>query len=242
MKIDKASGIPLYHQLQDYLRAKIERGDWEVGDKIPTEQQLSQQFRVSRITVIKAVNRLVEEGLLQREQGRGTFVTAPPEVPESLPLRSFTEEMRERGLNPSSRILNMDEIVPPKRLQTRLALEESVRVWKIERLRYANGEAVGLHRTYLPTPLFPALDTQIQDAQSLYQVLATAYGVVPDEAVETYSAVQLDNEECRLLALPLGSPAFAVERLTYARGTPIEFVTALMRSDVFHYTVRLHRK
>jgi len=236
------SGVPLYRQIQDYIREKIETKEWVTGDQIPTENQLEQQFGVSRITVVKALNRLVEEGLLRREQGRGTFVTGAGLVPKPLTLRSFTEEMRERGKQPGSRIVEKTIIEPSPLLRDRLSLSPDQRVYRIVRLLTANGEPMGLHRTHLPVHRFPRLLEYLENNRSLYETLRTHYGIEPDRGIETYSAVQLDPEECSLLAIPEGSPAFVVARQTFASDIPFEFVTALMRSDEFHYTVQLYRK
>jgi GntR family transcriptional regulator len=242
MSLERETGIPLYRQIQDYIRGKIEAKEWVVGDQIPTEQQLGQQFGVSRITVVKAVSRLVDEGFLRKEQGRGTFVTGVALVPEPLTLRSFTEEMRDRGLQPGSTILEKIAAEPSRRLQDRLELEPGQKVFRLVRLLLANGQPMGLHRTYLPCHRFPDVLDFIIPNVSLYATLRAHYGVEPESGIETYSAIQLDAQECRLLDVPEGSPAFSVERQTFADGSPFEFVTALMRSDQFHYTVQLHRK
>ena len=242
MSIERETGIPLYRQIQDYMRAKIEAKEWVVGEQIPTEHQLSQQFGVSRITVVKAISRLVDEGFLRREQGRGTFVAGAILVPQPLTLRSFTEEMRDRGLQPGSLILDQGIVAPSRRLQDRLSLGADQNVIRLVRLLMANGHAMGLHHTFLPSHLFPDLLQYLGPNMSLYATLRTHYGIEPDSGIETYSAIQLDAEECRLLGISPGSPAFSVERQTYAGGIAFEFVTALMRSDEFHYTVQLHRK
>ncbi|MHB1612181.1 MAG: GntR family transcriptional regulator [Sulfobacillus sp.] len=242
MSIERETGVPLYRQIQDYIRTQIEAKEWVVGDQIPTEQQLGQKFGVSRITVVKAVSRLADEGFLRKEQGRGTFVTGVALVPEPLTLRSFTEEMRARGLQPGSTILDKGIVEPSRRLQDRLNLDPDQKVFRLVRLLLANGQPMGLHRTHLPCHRFPGVLDHIEPNMSLYATLRTYYGIEPESGIETYSAVQLDAEECRLLGIPEGSPAFSVERQTFASGTPFEFVTALMRSDEFHYTVQLHPK
>ncbi|WP_067929519.1 GntR family transcriptional regulator [Alicyclobacillus shizuokensis] len=236
------TGIPLYRQIQDYIREKIEAKEWNVGDQIPTEQMLCTQFNVSRITVTKAINRLVEEGLLRKEQGRGTFVTSTPLVPEAPKLLSFTEEMTLRGVRPGSIILHKGVENASRRLQERLQLSDGTKVWCIERLLTANGTPMGIQKSYLPFEKFVGLGEFIEDNRSIYNLLSTKFGIEPDEAVETYSAVQLDDKECNQLGVAKGSSAFVVERLTYTGGSPFEFVRSLMRSDQFRYSVRLSRR
>ncbi len=242
MLLERTSGVPLYRQIQDYIRRKIEAKEWAVDDQIPTEQQLSQDFGVSRITVVKAVSRLVDEGLLRKEQGRGTFVVAIGLVPEPLSLRSFTEEMKDRGLVPGSQVVEKTVTEPSQRLRDRLQLAKDQKVYRLVRLMLGSGQPMGLHRTYLPVDLFPGLLQYVGDNTSLYATLQERYSVTPEKGIETYSAIQLDSEESRLLGVAAGSPGFSVERQTFYNNQPFEWVTALMRSDQFHYTVQLHRK
>lgn len=240
--LNRATGIPLYRQIQDHLRASIESNEWRVGDRIPTEQQLCAQFGVSRITVVRALNRLADEGLITKAQGKGTFVAAPKWMREPRTLLSFTEEMAERGMKPGSRILSSQLYSAPARLSERLQLAPGSFVWKIERLLTANGELVGLQRTHLPHDRFPALGDMLEDGASLYKLLTSRFGVSLDRAIERYSSVLLDDDECRLLDVPKGQSAFAVERLTFAGATPVEFVQSLMRSDRYQFTVEVKRR
>ncbi len=240
--LNRTMGIPLYRQIQDRLRARIESNEWRVGERLPTEQQLCDQFGVSRITVVRALNRLADEGLIIKAQGRGTFVSAPKWMPDPRTLLSFTEEMAERGLKPGSRILSVQLYCPPARLLERLSLAPGSLVWKIERLLTADGEHMGLQRAHLPQSRFPALGEMLKDGDSLYELLAAHFGVRLDRAIERYSSVLLDEDECRLLNVPKGQCAFAVERLTFFGQTPVEFVQSLMRSDRYQFTVEVKRR
>lgn len=240
--IERHTGIPLYYQIQEYLRGQIESAEWHPGDQIPTEQQLCDRFGVSRITVVKAITRLVEEGLLVREQGKGTFVSSPPLTTAPLSLLSFTEEMGKRGLKAGSRILSLNRRPCPPTLLESLQLKADDLVWVIERLRTAGDLPMGLQRAYLSFLRFPQLDTLLHDDASLYDVLARAYHVYPEKAVETYSAVELSATEAELLQRESTRPAFAVERLTRdTQGTVMEYVRSVMRNDKYHYIVELVR-
>ena len=240
--LNRATGIPLYRQIHDHLRASIEGNQWRVGERLPTEQQLCEQFGVSRITVVRALNRLVDEGLITKAQGKGTFVSAPKWMPEPRTLLSFTEEMAERGMTPGSRIVSSQLCSPSARLAERLQLAPDSLVWRIERLLTANNEHMGLQRSHLPQHLFPSLGNRIKDGASLYELLASDFGVHPERAIERYSSVLLDDDECRLLDVQKGQSAFAVERLTFSGSTPVEFVQSLMRSDRYQFTVEVKRR
>lgn len=240
--LDRAGGIPLYRQIHDHLRAGIEGNQWRVGERLPTEQQLCEQFGVSRITVVRALNRLADEGMITKTQGKGTFVSAPKWIPEPRTLLSFTEEMAERGMTPGSHIISSQLCNPSARLAERLQLAPESRVWRIERLLTANGDRVGLQRAHLPEYLFPSLGNMIKDGASLYDLLASSFGVYPERAIERYSSVLLDDDECGLLDVQKGQSAFAVERLTFSGSIPVEFVQSLMRSDRYQFTVEVKRR
>lgn len=240
--IERNSAIPLYYQIQEYLRNQIDSAVWKPGDQIPTEQQLCDRFGVSRITVVKALTRLVEEGVLVREQGKGTFVATPTLVMMPPKLLSFTEDMQTRGLAAGTEILSTAvQPCPPKLVQT-LGLNDGDVVWIIERLRTANGGPMGIQRAYLSQRRFPNLGELLGTDVSLYRILAKHYGAYPARAMETYSAVELTATEATVLQQEPGRPAFAVQRTTWdTTGGIIEYVRSVMRNDKYHYTVELER-
>lgn len=235
------TGAPKYRQIADHIRERIDDGDWAVGDQVPTEARLCEQFGVSRITVVKALDRLVDEGLLVREQGRGTYVAQPLLAHEPSELLSFTESMRRRGKLPGSRVLDKSSRVASARLREQLRLEPGQKVWRLRRLMLADGDPIGVQTSWLPASRFPKLGGRITDDVSLYETLRDSYRTSIDSALETYSAMQMDAEERGLLRAGSDVAAFAVERLSFSRQVPVEFVRSVMRSDATHYTVRLYR-
>lgn len=242
MKAEQRGSMPLYRQIADYIRQKVDDGEWPVGSQIPTEQKLCAQFNVSRITVVKALERLVEEGILIREQGKGTFVSLPELSYESMELLSFTEEMKRKGKHPSSLVLAKKWVTPSKSIQAKLKVAADEKVWCFKRLMLADGIPLGIQTSYFPMIRFPEFITYVVDNTSLYQILQVKYGVIIGQAVETYRAVQLDEEEKDLLEVELAETGFCVERLSYANDEPVEFVRSIMRADHTFYTVKLVRK
>ncbi|WP_449537963.1 GntR family transcriptional regulator [Ferdinandcohnia sp. Marseille-Q9671] len=242
MRAEQKGSLPLYRQIADYIRQKVDDGEWPVGYQIPTEQKLCAQFNVSRITVVKALERLVEEGLLIREQGKGTFVSLPELSYETMELLSFTEEMKRKGKKPSSLLLSKRWMNPSKNIQSKLQLKRSDKVWCFRRLMLADNIPLGIQTSYFPMQKFPELMNHVVDNTSLYQILQEKYEVIVSQALETYRAVQLDEEEKELLKVDLGETGFCVERLSYSQDEPIEFVHSIMRADQTFYTVKLVRK
>lgn len=214
MVLGSNNDTPLYKQISEYIRQKIEQKEWEIGHKIPTEHELCEQFNVSRITVVKALSRLVEEGLLVREQGKGTFVSVPPLLSEPSPLLSFTEMMKEQGKTPGSLVLEKSWKRPSSRDMERLKVSENEQIYKIKRLMLADTEPIGIQTSYLSMKRFPDLINKITDHQSLYEILQREYNLIIDSAIETYNAVQLDEEEKSLLKVDIGETGFSVERLS----------------------------
>jgi|SRR5690625_386789 len=233
---------PLYKQIINYIREKIDQSEWEAGEKIPTESELVEQFNVSRITVVKALERLVDEGYLRREQGKGTFVKNPSLSGEPSELLSFSESIKRDGKTPGTIILEKNKMVPSARIKQLLQLNSNENIWNFKRLMLADNEPIGVQISYFSVKTLPQFDQFVVDNVSLYETLRNEYNIHIDNAVETYSAVQLDEEERKLLAVKRGVVGFAVERLSFTADKPIEFVRSIMRSDKTNFTVKLIRK
>src|SRR5262249_48206250 len=157
------------------------------------------------------------------EQGRGTFVAEPKMAQGPREMTSFTDEMRGRGLHPTSKVLNQDVIEAEADIAEKLRLAEGAQVMRLKRLRLADGEPMGIQTAYLPLALAPHLaDEDFTDA-SLYEALERKYGLWPARAQETYVAALLDRADAKLLKVAAGSPALSAERVSYlSSGQPLE--------------------
>ncbi len=240
-EIIEESGVPLYQQVRNVLKGQILSGALKPGDKIPPESVLCEKYGVSRITVRQAIKSLVEEGFLYRKQGKGTFVTSP-KLGRRLPkLYSFSEDMVELGLRPSSKILERLILEADQRTMDVLQLPPSNRmVNKLVRVRMANGEPILIERTLIPLYLCPDLLEEDLEKGSLYAVLREKYGLLLDHAYETYEVGKVKKEEAFGLECRPGMPAFVIERFTYLRnGTPIEWTKSVARGDRLRFTVKL---
>lgn len=233
--------IPLYQQLRNILKGQILSGILKPGDRIPPEADLCRTYGVSRITVRQAVKSLVEEGFLYRKQGKGTFVT-PPKLRRRLPkLYSFSEDMMELGLQPSSRLLEQTVIEADEELVELLRLPPSNRlVNKLVRVRIANNEPILIERTLVPVYLCPGLFKEDLEKGSLYAILREKYGLLLDHAYETYEVGKIRREEARSLGCRVGLPAFIIERFTYLKNeVPVELTRSVARGDRLRFTVKL---
>jgi len=239
MPLDEKSPVPLYHQLTEELRKNIENGDWPPHFLIPSETELCEKYGVSRGTVRQALSQLVQEGLLYRKQGKGTFVAEPKITQQLNKFYSFTQDMREKGLKPSSRLLQNEKILPDPYIKNILGLKEDEMVYKIMRLRLANEEPLILETSYLVEELFPDLDREDVEKVPLYDLIIKKYRIRITRAKETFEPILVDRFEAEKLQISIGSPALLVKRITYTAGIPFEFRKSVVRGDKCSYSVEL---
>lgn len=234
----KTSLLPLYYQVERDMRQRIESGAWQAGQQIPSEKELCALYDVSRITIRQAISALVDEGLIVRERGRGSFVRSPVITAGARGLTSFSDEMAALGMRAGARVLSIRREPAPPELAERLRIGPGDPVVVVHRLRYADESPIGLQTAYLPGARFPALEQASLAGRSLYAYLQEQYGVELAEAHETFSTTTITGEDARLLNVPEGACGFHVERLTYDQKQELfEFVTSTMRGD--RYQVQL---
>ena len=213
--LDKSSHIPLYLQLTAQLIHMIEEGELKPGDKIASERELSETLKVSRITARLAIQELFKNGLIYREQGRGTFI-AESKMRNVQGFTSFTENMQKRGLKPGAEIL-LQEVIPAEDTLARtLHINPGDEVLHLVRLRTADERPVAIQYAHLPLKICEGLESEPLANQSLFSVLKQKYSVYPawTEAVVEASAAL--PEEARLLSLKPGEPVLVVRGLTFS--------------------------
>jgi GntR family transcriptional regulator len=241
--LKRGAPVPLYYQLKTALLRDIEAGRWRPGERIPTEDALIERFQVSKITVRQALRDLAQLGYIRREQGRGTFVQGPPLEEGPRELKSFTSEMRDRGFLASSRVLEQAIVPASSDVAEQLQIGDATRVFRLRRLRLADGEPMGLQTAFIPLALVPGIERLPFTDASLYEVLGSRYALFPLSARETHRAVPMPEDVGLLLRAPAGSPALAAERLTIlADGRPMEFVQSIMRGDRYKIVLDLTRR
>jgi GntR family transcriptional regulator len=230
--LDHSSVIPLYHQLKEILREYIESGEWKPGDLIPSENEFQQEYNISRNTVKKALDDLVQEGILNRIQGKGTFVSMP-KIEQSLSgFYSFSKVLRSKGLEPKDIILSLDQKEVKPSIAKRLQLPEKALVIELRRLRCANDEPMILETSYIPLQLVSGLSAEKLEHNSLYDLMQSEYGIMVTKAKETFEPVLIRDYESSYLQIKEGSPALLLERVAYdSNGQPVEFCRSIFRGD-----------
>jgi len=223
---------------RDLLRLVEQSAD---GERLPPERELARRLAVARETLRGAMQALEDEGLLHRRRGSGTFVVAQAWV-KPFQLRSFSEDMRERGLQPSSRLLSAREVAADASLAHKLRLSPGALLHEVRRLRLADRMPMALETAYLPVQRLPGFEAQVLAEHSLYDLLARRYGIQMRAAEQQIQATVLTPEEARLLDVAPHSAALLVERAVQsAAGEPIEFCKTLYRADRYRLEVEVLR-
>jgi GntR family transcriptional regulator len=241
MAINRQSKMPLHEQLYEILRSSIQRGDWEVGEMIPTEPELIEQYEVSRITVRQALNRLVNEGLIYRQQGRGTFVAEPTLEQGLTRIISFTEDMHQRGLVPGTHVLFEGLVPAPDDIADQLQVSAGEELARLERLRLANQKPMSIEESYLVHRYCPAVLEYDYSETPLREILQRQYDVRIVRARQTIRAVIATPEQAELLGSEGPASLLFVERVSYSQhNIPIEFLRIHYRGDRYTLYNELH--
>lgn len=237
--IDKETPIPYHYQLRELLRGEIVAGRWAVDEKLPSERELCEAFDLSRTTVREAIDALVNEGLLRREKGRGTFV-ASPKILEGL-LQSptgFSDSMVEQGIPVQTRVLRVEVGTAPYVVAQELRINSHDPIIIIDRLRCIFDEPILIVTSYLPQKLFPALIDEDLTDTSLYYLLRTRYGITIAKAKRYMEAVAANDMEAKLLKISTGAPLMLIESTTYTdEDLPFEYFKARHRGDRTRFLV-----
>ena len=224
--------VPLYAQLEEAVRERIESGVWPVGTRLPSERDLGDEFGLSRSTTRKALERLEKAGFVRRLPRRGTVVLAQKAELKALSLQSFSDQILAAGASATSKLIRFETVLPSKVVRDQLGLDEDQLVFSVERLRRVDGEPVALHHSYLPVDVAPGLVEAQLAAASLYTVLAEQYGIRVAHAQETLESTLATNYESEVLDVPAGAPMLQLSiRLTTDSDRPVEYVRAVLRGD-----------
>ena len=232
---------PLYQQIRDQLEAQIRAGTWKPGDLLPTEVELSEQFRVSVGTVKQAILALTREGLVYRQSGRGTFVN-PLDRGHGL-ARFFRFRDTESGaeLNPEIEVIDIEiQSDAGSQVAGKLGIEPSDPVLVIRRRMLTGDTPIGLYTSYLPYALVAGLEHTDLTNHALYDVLENALGIHVVSADESLRAVAATAETAARLSIPEGSPLIVIERIARTfNDVVIEWRRIAGRSDKFEYHAQL---
>jgi GntR family transcriptional regulator len=230
--LNPKSKLPLYHQLYELLTTKIRNGEWKPGDLLPTEFALIEQYGVSRITVRKVLDLLSSEGLILRERGRGTFVAHPQLEHGMTRIVSFTDDMRQRGFTPRTKVLFSGLVPAPDAVAEALGVAVGEEMVRLDRLRLADDEPMCVEESWLVHRYLPGILDHDLSGQSLREVKQATYGIRWSRARQKIRAIPAPAKIAAPLAIKTGSPLLSFERVSYSQDDiPMEFLRIYYRAD-----------
>ncbi|PGV53572.1 GntR family transcriptional regulator [Bacillus sp. AFS037270] len=229
---------PLYLQLKKAIQAAILNDTYQQGEKIPPEPELSEQYNVSRITVRKAVEELVKEGYLIKQQGKGTFVHLPKIDRKIEHVMGFTAACEANGFTSHSEVTKKEVIQVDADLREALQLEKDEQVIYIQRKRYAGDSPLMLENNYYPYHRYSFLLDETLTG-SLYELLREKYDIHPDQSGKTtLELVLADEEQAQLLETSIGKPLFYMKTLIYdQQGRPVHVGKQYIIGDRYQFTL-----
>jgi GntR family transcriptional regulator len=238
--LDRQSPVPLYRQLEELLRRWIEAGDYKPGDLLPPEPDLESRFGVSRITVRQAIAELVQQGLLERERGKGTFVREPKITQKLNQITSWAETIQAIGMSPRTLEIEIEKVQAPAWVERLMPSSLGEPVVKITRVRYANDEPMCIMTNYIKSAIVPGLKQEGLIGESLYETLESRYNLILSHAEETVEAALANKLSAAKLKIDEGSPLLVVTRVTFFQNNePFEVVKAFSRADRYQYSATL---
>jgi GntR family transcriptional regulator len=239
--LNKTEGVALYVQVRETLRDQIKTGILELGQKLPSEDELAAQFGVSRMTVRQGVSDLTDEGLVYRRRGIGTFVAQFHVERDHNKLTDFFETARAEGFEAEIKLLGR-EVVPAKlMIANELALQENEPVIRIQTLRLANDVPVTIYDEYVPYKLRHELLTEDLQSRTAWQILEQS-GLVIRRAVQKIEARLADEQIAKLLNVEVDSPILFKNRIIYADdGTPVEVILCHNHGNIYSAKMILMR-
>jgi GntR family transcriptional regulator len=237
-KPDPNAASPLYMQLAQGLAQAIRDGIYHADEALPSERVLAEQLELSRVTARKAIDRLVEQGLIIRKRGSGNYIAPKLEQPLSR-LTSFSEELHQRGFTPSSRWLSRKPGGATPDEQLALGLSTSARIVRLQRLRLADGIVMAYETTVLPEQVLP---DPLEVQASLYECLARR-GKAPVRALQHIRALNADAQLAAMLEVPDGQAVLWITRVGYLdSGQPVELTHSYCRSDYYGFVAEMKRE
>ena len=245
-KIEQTPSIipmPLFMKIKEAIREKILDGTYSAHDKLPSERELTELFKVSRITVRQALADLQREGLIFKINGKGTFVTKPKASLDGSKLRGFGEAMSALGYESFSKLLSVRDIQATQQVAKNLSIPRVSLVKKIQRLRYLNRSPISLDITYFQPHIGQLVATADLERCDIFSILENECGITLGDARVNIEAVLSDEKMSGLLNVEEGTPILHIERTILDNGKkPVLYENLFYRGDAFKYSIAIERE
>ncbi|WP_270596492.1 GntR family transcriptional regulator [Enterococcus asini] len=230
-----ADNLPIYIQIHDQIKSKIESGFWKIGDRLPSERDLSLQFGVSRMTLRQAIQTLADEGILERKIGSGTYVARQKVQERMSGTTSFTEIMLSQGRTPSSKVVSYFYTAPSSSEMEKLRLQPDEQILRMERIRYADDVPICFEVASIPEHLIIDF-SKGEVTTSLYKTLAEKGQQKIGGANQTISAMLASEQIADYLQIKRGDAILRMRQVSYFEdGTPFEYVRTQYVGNRFEF-------
>ncbi len=238
--LDKSSFTPMYFQIQTQLLAMIQSGRLYPGDPLPSEEELSRIYGVSRMTARQALQGLKSQGFATRHKGHGSFVSQPRVEKDITHLGGFTAEMRAIGMKSLSRVLSSEMSTATPEMAAQLDIPINAPVFRLRRLRLSNGVPVAIEESSLPYDRFPDVDKLDFSRLSLYETLRERYGIRVSRADEILEARSATQREAQLLEIRPRASLLVISRTLWSTDNlPVEVAHSVYRGDRYRAVLRI---
>lgn len=237
-ELDPSSGVPLYRQIKDILRAEIVSGAADPS-KPMTEDRLLGRFDVSRAPIRQALRELVSEGYVYRKQGKGTFPVPGARVDRPAEMRAGTlyQYLADRGLNPTARVTGLERATPPERIRARLGLSGDEQLLHFNRLISLDGTPLVEADVYIRVPDgFAPGASELEAKGSAFELLERDFGIILERAEHEAWATAATPAHSEALGVPVGSPLLVIDTVFFTTGgVPAGWRTAHHLANEFKY-------
>ncbi len=241
--LDDRSPVPLYYQLQEIIRSRIEGGHWQPGEHIPTENELCKEFNLSKGTVRQALSSLVSEGALYRRRGMGCYVANPKMAQDILSIAGFTAYAKQTlGWELTSELIAVNVIQASTALAEKLRIPQGSDVVEIRKVKHSEKGVFFLVTTYVPSVNSPGLELEDHaNGGSLFKLLQEKYGFHIAKVNGWFEPVLTSEYEANLLKVEKGSPAMMFERIRYTTADrPLMLSKHIIRGDICRLTFEIN--
>lgn len=238
MGLNCNDSTPLYRQLINIICEDIAQGKLKSGDKLPSEKELSDQYKISRITVRNAVSQLADEGILLKMQGKGTFVARQKIERNIKEFVGFTEMSELQGKQTTTKVISMGAAPASAGEQAFFSLENGANVLQIKRVRYLDETPTIVETTCFPLKFSFLLEENLEG--SLYAILRRKYHIYPTSAEKSFEVCFVTSEEARLLQVPQGTAAMlSYDHVFDDTEAPLHITRQVIRGDNYKYIVHI---
>lgn len=240
--MDLKENLPRHQQISDWIRNKIEAGDYAPDEKLPSENEFSEKFGVSRVTVRRALQTLENEQLIYRCQGLGSFVSDQRSHQPLAQLNDFVEDMRRAGMQASSKVIRFEPVAATKRIASILGVEPETQLMQLDRLRLGDGQPIAFDITWLPMFYGQLIEDFDLETETIYNVLESEYDIPVEKGCYRIEAENASKSIANHLNINAGDALLLIDRLSLTTGEkPIYYQKRYYRSDRIVYELMVKR-